>query len=148
MTQWTYKHFSELNTTELYDILELRSKVFVVEQNCVYLDLDYKDQSSWHLMGRINDKLASYVRIIPPGVSYEEASIGRVVTDPEQRGKGLGKELMLAAIERTRKQFNIQSIKIGAQCYLKKFYGDLGFIICSEEYLEDGIPHIEMKIDY
>ena len=146
MTVWTYKHFNELNTSELYEILSLRSKVFVVEQNCVYQDLDYKDQSSWHLMGRIDDKLASYVRIIPPGVSYEEASIGRVLTDPAQRNKGLGKELMQTAIEKTVSQFNVNSIKIGAQCYLKKFYGDLGFIICSEEYLEDGIPHVEMRL--
>jgi ElaA protein len=147
MIQWTYKHFNELNTSELYQILELRSKVFVVEQNCVYQDLDYKDQHSWHLMGWINNQLVAYVRVIPPGISYTEASIGRVISDPGHRKKGLGKELMRVAIEKTRTQFNVQSIKIGAQCYLKKFYGELGFEICGDEYLEDGIPHIEMMLE-
>lgn len=144
--EWTYKFFDELTTTELYDILWLRSRVFVVEQNCVYLDTDYKDQKSYHLMGKINNILVAYVRILPPGLSYEEASIGRVITNPDFRGNGYGIDLMNLAIEKTLSQFNANSIKIGAQLYLHKFYSDLGFVQSGEEYLEDGIPHIEMLL--
>lgn len=144
--EWTYKFYDELTTNELYDILWLRSSVFVVEQNCVYLDPDYKDQKSFHLMGKINNVLVAYVRIIPPGLSYEEASIGRVLTNPDFRSKGYGVELMKLAIEKTMNQFNVQSIKIGAQLYLLKFYSELGFVQSGEEYLEDGIPHIEMLL--
>ena len=141
---WTYKHFSELNTAELYEILWLRSKVFVVEQNCVYLDNDFKDQESWHLCGWMENRLVAYVRILPPGLSYAEASIGRVLTHPDFRNQGLGIELMKVAINKTITQFNVNAIKISAQCYLLNFYTALGFKTCSEEYLEDDIPHIEM----
>ena len=141
---WTYKHFNELTTAELYDILWLRSKVFVVEQNCVYLDNDYKDQESYHLMGTVDGKLAAYVRILPPGLSYEEASIGRVLTNPDFRRTGLGKELMQKAIQKTCSQFGVNTIKISAQCYLLKFYTELGFQAYGEEYLEDDIPHVAM----
>lgn len=144
MNNWTYKHFSELSTAELYDILELRSKVFVVEQNCVYQDLDFKDQKSWHLMGWNNGQLTAYVRVLPPGVSYSEASIGRVITHPNYRRSGLGKELMQIAIDKTCAQFGVKTIKIGAQCYLHQFYTNLGFSVSGDEYLEDGIPHVEM----
>lgn len=144
--EWTYKFFDELTTIELYDILWLRSRVFVVEQNCVYLDTDYKDQKSFHLIGKINGVIVAYVRILPPGLSYNEASIGRVLTNPDFRGKGYGIELMNLAIEKTLDQYNVQSIKIGAQLYLHKFYSDLGFVQSGEEYLEDGIPHIEMLL--
>lgn len=143
---WTYKHFTELTTNELYDILWLRSRVFVVEQNCVYLDNDYKDQQSYHLMGTLNGQLVAYVRILPPGLSFEEASIGRVLTNPDFRGKGFGIELMKKAIEKTVEEYKINTIRIGAQCYLNKFYSDLGFVNSGEEYLEDGIPHIEMLL--
>ena len=141
---WTYKHFSELNTAELYEILWLRSKVFVVEQNCVYLDNDFKDQESWHLCGWIENRLVAYVRILPPGLSYAEASIGRVLTHPDFRKQGFGIELMKVAINKTITQFNVNTIKISAQCYLLNFYNSLGFKTCSEEYLEDDIPHVEM----
>jgi len=141
---WTYKRFSELNTAELYEILWLRSKVFVVEQNCVYLDNDFKDQESWHLCGWIENRLGAYVRILPPGLSYAEASIGRVLTHPDFRKQGLGIELMKVAINKTITQFNVNTIKISAQCYLLNFYNSLGFKTCSEEYLEDDIPHVEM----
>ena len=147
MINWTYQHYNELTTANLYRLLELRSKVFVVEQNCVYQDLDYKDQKSWHLMGWHNDQLVAYVRIIPPGISYDEASIGRVITHPEYRRTGLGKELMQLAIKKTCEQFDVTSIRIGAQCYLIRFYEALRFAICSEEYLEDGIPHVEMMFN-
>ena len=141
---WTYKKFSDLNTAELYEILWLRSKVFVVEQNCVYLDNDFKDQESWHLCGWIENRLVAYVRILPQGLSYAEASIGRVLTHPDFRKQGLGIELMKVAINKTITQFNVNAIKISAQCYLLNFYTSLGFKICGEEYLEDDIPHIEM----
>ncbi len=141
---WTFKHFKELTTSELYDILTLRNKVFVVEQNCVYNDTDGKDKESWHLSGHIDNMLVAYVRILPPGLSYTEASIGRVVTDPAYRSHGHGIELMKMAIEKTLSHFNVKNIRISAQCYLLKFYSDLGFTAVGEEYLEDDIPHIEM----
>lgn len=142
--KWEYKHFAQLSTHELYCILELRNKVFVVEQNCVYNDTDEKDLECWHLCGWQNNVLVTYARIIAPGISFEEASIGRVITHPDYRRFGFGKELMSIAIEKTKTQFEVSAIKIGGQCYLEKFYNNLGFFKCSDEYLEDGIPHIEM----
>ncbi len=147
MINWTYQHFTELNTKELYQIMTLRSRVFVVEQNCVYLDLDQKDFNCWHLCGWVAGELVAYARVIAPGVSYEEASIGRVVSHPDNRAKGFGKELMKVAIQKTRAQFHITRIKIGAQCYLIRFYESFGFQKVSDEYLEDGIPHIEMLLE-
>jgi ElaA protein len=144
---WTYKHFNSLTTQELYTILSLRSEVFVVEQNCVYLDADSKDEDAWHLCGWQDDVLVAYVRILAPGVSYEEASIGRVLTNPAFRKNGYGVELMRVAIEKTLKQYGVQKIKIGAQLYLLNFYSNLGFEQTSEVYMEDGIPHIEMLFD-
>jgi len=144
---WTYKHFTSLTTQELYTILSLRSEVFVVEQNCVYLDTDKKDLDAWHLCGWKDDSLVAYVRILAPGVSYEEASIGRVLTNPTFRKHGYGIELMKLAIEKTMNQFDVSTIKIGAQLYLLNFYSSLGFVQTSEVYMEDGIPHIEMLLD-
>lgn len=144
---WTYKHFASLTTQELYTILSLRSEVFVVEQNCVYLDTDNKDVDAWHLCGCEKDTLVAYVRILAPGVSYEEASIGRVLTNPAFRKNGYGVDLMKLAIEKTLQQYGVQKIKIGAQLYLLNFYSNLGFIQTSEVYMEDGIPHIEMLFD-
>ncbi len=141
---WTLKKFDELSTAELYAILQLRNEVFVVEQNCPYQDADNKDEKSLHFMGWDSKTLVAYTRIIPQGISYTEASIGRVVTSPKYRGAGVGKELMQRSIEHTYNTFNCTQIKIGAQVYLKLFYEGLGFIQCSEAYLEDNIPHIEM----
>ena len=141
---WTYKHFASLTTQELYTILSLRSEVFVVEQNCVYLDTDNKDPDAWHLCGWENDTLVAYVRILAQGVSYEEASIGRVLTNPAFRKLGYGVELMKVAIDKTLQQYGVEQIKIGAQLYLLNFYSSLGFTQTSEVYMEDGIPHIEM----
>ncbi|TMI63560.1 MAG: GNAT family N-acetyltransferase [Bacteroidetes bacterium] len=142
---WICKSFDELTPHELYAILQLRSIVFVVEQNCVYLDMDDKDQHSFHLMGWENEKLCAYTRIVPKGISYKDyTAIGRVVTAPHARGKGAGRELMLHSIAKTIELFGSNSIKIGAQLYLKKFYESLGFIQTSDTYLEDGIEHIEM----
>lgn len=116
----------------------------MVEQNCPYLDPDGKDYSSWHLMGWDGDKLVAYSRLLPAGLAFQEISIGRVVSSPAYRGTGAGKELMNHAIEKSHQLFGPQSIRIGAQLYLKKFYESLGFIQVSEMYLEDGIEHIEM----
>jgi ElaA protein len=143
-TQWLLKKFEALTPFELYAILQLRNEVFVVEQNCVFQDADDKDQASWHLMGMQDDKLVAYTRLVPPGVSYAEPSIGRVVTSPQVRGMGIGKELMQRSIDECYRLFGEQPIKIGAQYYLKQFYGSLGFAQVSEIYLEDGIEHIYM----
>ena len=141
---WTLKKFDSLSSLELYKIMQLRNEVFVVEQNCVYQDADNKDNTSWHFMGLDNDKLVAYTRILPPGLSYTEPSIGRVVTSPSARGSGIGRELMLQSIEEVKKLFGHVPVKIGAQLYLQKFYTSLGFEQTSEIYLEDGIEHIEM----
>lgn len=143
---WVFKKFDELMPAELYAIMQLRNEVFVVEQDCVYQDADNKDQRSWHLAGWNQEILAAYTRIIPPGVAYKEASIGRVVSSPKYRGTGTGRELMKMSISKAFDQFKCSEIKIGAQVYLTKFYQSLGFIPCSPEYLEDGIPHIEMLL--
>ena len=141
---WAFKHFNDLSPAELYAIMQLRNEVFVVEQNCVYQDADGKDPRCWHCCGWDGNKLVAYTRIIPPGVSYEEASIGRVVSSPAYRRTGSGRELMSRSIEKTFSQFNCRKIRIGAQLYLKKFYESFGFEQCSDIYLEDGIEHIEM----
>ena len=141
---WSLKKFDELSPHELYAILQLRNEVFAVEQNCVYHDMDNKDQPSYHLIGWQNEKLVAYTRIIPPGIIYPEPSIGRVVTSSSVRRTGVGKELMEKSIEETYKLYGKTPIKIGAQLYLLKFYTDLGFKQTSDIYLEDGIQHIEM----
>ncbi|MBK7559830.1 MAG: GNAT family N-acetyltransferase [Chitinophagaceae bacterium] len=141
---WIFKSFDELTAKELYAILQLRNEVFVVEQNCVYQDADGKDLHSMHLCGWVAGKLAAYTRIIPPGISYTEASIGRVVTSPAYRNTGAGRQLMEESIRLTFSEFKGTRIRIGAQVYLTGFYSSLGFIQTGEEYLEDGILHIEM----
>ena len=141
---WTLKKFQELTPYDLYDILQLRNEVFVVEQNCVFQDADGKDQDSWHLMGMANRKLIAYTRLVPPGIIYDEPSIGRVVTSPLARGTGAGRELMEQSIKHSYELFGHLPIRIGAQLYLKKFYESLGFNQVSEVYLEDGIEHIYM----
>lgn len=143
---WVYKKFDELSPAELYAIMRLRNEVFVVEQNCVYQDADGKDPGSWHLAGWDHENLVAYTRIIPPGISYKEASIGRVVTSPRYRGTGAGRELMKQSISKVFSQFGCTVIRIGAQLYLTGFYQSLGFIQTGDEYLEDGIPHIEMVL--
>jgi ElaA protein len=143
--QWILKTFEDLTPHELYAILQLRNEVFVVEQNCVFQDADDKDQESYHLMGFAGNKLAAYTRLVPPGVSYTEASIGRVVTSPAVRRSGAGRELMKQSIDTCRELFGNGPIKIGAQLYLKSFYESFGFRQISDVYLEDGIEHIYMR---
>lgn len=141
---WISKKFNELTVDELYQILQLRSEVFVVEQNCPYLDCDDKDQKSQHFWTCDNEKIISYVRILPPGVSYEEMSIGRVCTSPSVRRSGAGKELMEAAINECYRLHGQGPIRIGAQLYLKKFYESFDFISDGNVYLEDDIEHTIM----
>lgn len=143
---WVLKKFTDLAPRELYAILQLRNEVFVVEQNCVYQDADGKDAEAWHLMGWDGDLLGAYTRILPPGVLYEQPSIGRVVTSPAIRRTGAGRILMEKSIEACRKLYGQTPIRIGAQLYLKKFYSSLGFVQSSDMYLEDGIEHIEMTL--
>ncbi len=142
--EWKCSFFNELDVHELYAALRLRSEVFVVEQNCVFLDMDNKDQGSYHLFGWEDGQLVAYTRLIPAGLAYKEASIGRVVTSPAARGLGAGRELMLVSIRELNRIWGKQPIRIGAQLYLRKFYESLGFQQASEIYLEDGIEHIEM----
>ena len=145
MIHWQLKKFEELTVNELYAILRLRTEVFVVEQNCVFQDMDDKDMSSYHLMGWDGQLLAAYTRIVPLGVSYPDApSIGRVVTSPRSRGNGSGRLLMQKSINELFRVYGVSPIKIGAQLYLKKFYESLGFEQSSDIYDEDGIDHIEM----
>ncbi len=144
--KWVFKKFDELVAAELYAIIQLRNEVFVVEQNCVYQDADDKDQKSYHLAGWDGEILVAYTRIIPPGISYTQASIGRVVTSTKYRKTGVGKILMQESISKAFNLFNCTEIKIGAQVYLTKFYESLGFFKTGNEYLEDGIPHIEMTL--
>lgn len=146
MLTFTCLSFDELTPYILYEILALRQEVFVVEQNCPYQDCDGKDLQSWHLSGRDDSgKLICYTRLLPAGVAYPGyASIGRVVSSPAARGTGSGKILMTESIQRCRQLFENQSIKIGAQTYLLKFYEGFGFRSTGEEYLEDGIPHTKM----
>lgn len=142
--QWSLKKFAELTPFELYALLQLRSEVFVVEQNCVFLDMDDKDQGSFHLCGYHQNKLVAYTRILPAGYAYEEASIGRVVTAPVVRRQGAGRLLMAESIDTVYRLFGTVPIKIGAQLYLKNFYQSFGFEQISDVYLEDGIEHIYM----
>jgi ElaA protein len=142
--RWTCKPFAELSVDELYSLLQLRSEVFVVEQNCVFLDMDNKDQKCHHLMGYIDNELVASARIVPPRLAYDEPSIGRVVSNPKYRKTGAGRQLMEEAIRITIQLHGNRQIRIGAQLYLKNFYGSLGFECQGVVYLEDGIEHIEM----
>ena len=143
------KYFQELTITELYEILQLRSEVFVVEQDCVYQDLDFKDQKSLHVFGLKNDKIVAYTRIFKAGDYFECASIGRVVVQENERKFGFGHDVMKASIKAIKDYFNANEITISAQVYLKKFYESHGFKKVGDDYLEDGIPHIRMdKVHY
>jgi len=147
MITFTTKTFEELSNIELYQLLQLRAEVFVVEQKCPYLDLDDKDQKSFHVLGYYNNKLVACTRLVPVGVSYEkEPSIGRVVTHPSVRSLGFGKLLMDYSIAKTFEIFKSSEIVIGAQCYLDRFYKNLGFVPEGEMYLEDDIPHMKMRL--
>ncbi|BDW92373.1 ElaA protein [Flagellimonas marinaquae] len=138
------KTFNQLTTEELYQILRLRSEVFVVEQDCVYQDVDNKDQKALHIIGTKNGEIVAYTRIFKPGDYFNNVSIGRVVVSQDQRKYGLGKWIMQASLAAIDQRFPNQPIEISAQSYLLKFYTELGFKVTGEEYLEDGIPHRRM----
>lgn len=142
---WTIKNFDTLSVPQLYQIMRLRAEIFVVEQNCVYQDLDDKDQKALHLFGEIEGAIVAYCRLFKAGDYFDFASIGRVVVAANFRDKKFGHELMNQAIAATEKYFGEQNITISAQLYLKKFYESHGFIPTSEMYLEDDIPHIQMQ---
>jgi ElaA protein len=148
MLTWQCSPFDELSNRALYAILKARQLVFVVEQNCPFLDADDVDQQCRHLMGwSVRDSveiLAAYARLVPPGVKYPEPSIGRVITSPEFRGQSLGKELMRRAVQAMDDLYPGLAIRIGAQQYLERFYSAFGFLTVSPTYIEDGIPHVEM----
>jgi ElaA protein len=137
--------FQELTTTELYDILQLRSEVFVVEQNCVYQDIDYKDQKAKHILGYYKQELVAYCRLFDAKQYFENASIGRVIVKEKYRKKNYGNLLIDEAIKEIFTLFNKTEITISAQLYLQKFYEKHGFYTTSSVYLEDEIPHIEMQ---
>ena len=138
------KTWEELNTTEVYNLLQLRSEIFVVEQNCVYQDLDGKDQKALHVIGIYKNEIVAYTRIFKAGDYLAQASIGRVVVKRGERKHGYGFEIMKASIRAVEKNFGETSIALSAQTYLKRFYNSLGFYEKGGEYLEDGIPHIMM----
>ncbi|MGB5665275.1 MAG: GNAT family N-acetyltransferase [Maribacter sp.] len=138
------KNFEELTNDELYGILQLRAEVFVVEQDCVYQDMDGKDQKALHVIGIKNNEIVAYTRIFKSGEYFKEASIGRVVVKQVERKYGYGYEIMNASIKTIKEQLNETKIYLSAQTYLKKFYNSLGFKEVGEGYLEDGIPHIGM----
>lgn len=138
------KSFAELSTKELYDILQLRAEVFVVEQNCVYQDIDGKDQKALHVIGFKNNKIVAYCRIFKSGDYFEKASIGRVVVAANERKFGYGHVIFQRSVEAVTAYFHETSIKISAQLYLKKFYESHGFVQVGDGYLEDDIPHIAM----
>ncbi|WP_249384066.1 GNAT family N-acetyltransferase [Chitinivorax sp. B] len=143
---WQCLAFSELDTTKLYAMMVLRQRVFIVEQDCVYLDADGADLQAHHLLAWSADGiLLAYARLLPPGVKFADASFGRVVTAPEARGKGIGRLLLAQIMQVMDTLFPHQPITIGAQTYLKAFYGRVGFTAIGPEYLEDGLPHIDMR---
>lgn len=141
------KTFSELDTEDLYQILRLRSEVFVVEQHCVYQDIDNKDQNAIHLYYKENDQIVAYTRIFKAGDYYENPCIGRVVVSKKNRGNDLGKKIMIDSMEYIKQNIKAEKIELSAQKYLDKFYKDLGFYKIGEDYLEDGIPHQRMIFD-
>ena len=149
MLDWQWKHYDELTANELYAILKARQEVFVVEQDCAYLDVDDLDQDSWHLMGwSVSESgtrtLSAYLRLVGPDNRYAEPSIGRVLTSADARQSGLGRESLRLAIEHAGKTYPTQAIRISAQQHLAPLYTEFGFTTVSEPYDEDGIPHVEM----
>lgn len=147
MIEWHRKNFNELTIDELYEILRLRSEIFVVEQDCVYQDLDLKDKKSIILFGLEDGEVVATSRVIPAGISYECPSIGRLVVKEKSRHRGYARKMMLEAISIIKNEFGAHNIKISGQAYLKEFYTSLGFKIITDVYLEDGIEHFGFELD-
>lgn len=143
MIDWRFARFDELSPREIHDLYRARAAAFVVEQNCAFQDLDGVDPECWHLLGYEGELLA-YARLVPPGVKFDEPSIGRVVTTQAARGTGRGRALMKEALARAEKLWPGRPIRIGAQHRLERFYEDFGFVTTSAPYDEDGILHVEM----
>lgn len=143
---WLCLPFAELSVRQLHDLLALRSEVFVVEQNCVFHEIDGLDPKTWHLLG-LGDggAIKAYARLIPPGIKSTDCLIGRVVTSPAARGGGSGRALMAEALAHCERLWPGQAITLPAQAHLERFYGSFGFAPSGEPYIEDGIPHIEMR---
>jgi len=145
--EWRLHAFDQLDVRQLYAVLAARAAVFVVEQDCPYQDLDGLDEVALHLVGWAGDgSVVAYARILSPGTRFEQPSIGRVLTSLAGRGSGLGRELMRRAIGVVNLRYPGRPVRISAQCYLERFYGELGFAVDSEPYEEDGIPHVEMEL--
>ncbi len=148
MVEWQWRSFEALSATELYEVLAARGAVFIVEQQCIYQDIDMLDKHAWHLIGRETASgtgaLVAYLRVVFPGKKYAEPSIGRVITTGAARGQGLGQALMAEGIKRVEAHYPGSAIRISAQAYLERFYRGFGFQTVSAPYDEDGIPHIEM----
>ena len=148
--RWQWSKFDSLSTREIYEAIALRERVFIVEQNCPYLDCDGKDQQSHHLLGwasgpsRTTEHLIAYLRVVPPGLRFIEVSIGRVVVAPECRRQGVGLTLMKQGLQFAHDTYGNVPVRIAAQAHLQKYYGALGFVTDSDVFLEDDIPHVEM----
>ena len=145
-SSFIWHNFDSISKEELYDVLSLRQRVFIIEQDCFYEDLDYSDQEANHLLLYKDNKLIGYSRVFAPGIKYDAASIGRIVTDLDYRGKGYGKDITQEAIQFLKNNFPGSDISISAQFRLVDFYEDLGFIRQGSVYLEDGIDHIKMTL--
>ena len=143
---WNIKKFEELTNSELYNLLKERTLEFVVEQNCPYLEVDGKDPFSYHLFKEEEGEIVAYLRVVPAGVSYQEASIGRVFVKKEYRGQGIAGELLSRGLNYIQNELKETNVKIQAQDYLRKFYSSFGFQAVSDTYLEDNIPHVDMLL--
>ena len=145
LIRWHFARFAELTPHQLHDVYRLRVDVFIVEQACVFQDVDGVDPQCWHLLGYEGDDLVAYCRILPAGAKFDDPSIGRVITARSVRRTGMGRVLMAEAMKRARELFGEQQLRIGAQAHLERFYNDFGFRKVGEPYDEDGILHIEME---
>jgi len=143
--EWVKKKWSDISLEELYSVLRLRSEVFVVEQDCVYQDIDNKDQIAIHLLGYINKELIAYSRLFNEGDYFKETSFGRAIIKKEKRGQGYGDELVKESLKTIKNYYGNKKVKISAQAHLKTFYSKHAFIAKGKEYLEDGIPHVSME---
>lgn len=146
--QWQCLSFNQLSTDQLYDLIKLRVDIFVVEQNCPYHDLDNHDRKggTHHLLGYKNDELVAYLRLLPAGTTYDNVSMGRVATSASARGTGIGHQLLIQGLEHAESLWPKQDIDIGAQEHLQAYYKQHGFNAISAMYLEDDIPHVDMRL--
>ena len=144
--EWSWRSFDELTGSEVYAILKLRNEIFVVEQNCVYADPDGLDQDAHHCLYREDGRLLAYQRCLPPGIPFDESSVGRIVVHESLRGRRIGRELVQRGIDYNLATWPEHAILIGAQAYLKGFYTSLGFVSLEDPYIEDGIEHVHMRL--